>query len=184
MSITILEKERAVLVIVDVQEAFRRVISDFSPMVEKVCTAAKGAMFLDMPIIVTEQYPKGLGHTVEEISLVLPDGTPRLEKSSFGILGDEMTAKHLDSLKRKQVVICGVETHVCVSQSCLQLIDAGYDVFLLEDAVSSRFESDKTTAINRLRSAGVVVTSVEAILFEGMHDSKHPKFKEIQALIK
>jgi nicotinamidase-related amidase len=184
MSITILEKERAVLVIVDVQEAFRRVISDFSPVVGKVCTAIQGGAILGMPIIVTEQYPKGLGHTVEEISLVLPDRTQRFEKSAFGILGDDMTTEHLASLKRKQVVICGLETHVCVSQSCLQLLDAGYEVFLLEDAVASRFESDKATAINRLRSAGVLITTVEAILFEGMRDSKHPNFKEIQGLIK
>lgn len=180
----LLNSENASLIVIDVQEAFRTAIGDFSPMVGKICTAVKGARLLNMPITVTEQYPKGLGSTVEELSLVLPDDLPRFEKTSFGIHGDEEIARHLSSLGRKQIVVCGLETHVCVSQSCHQLLEAGYEVFLLEDAIASRYENDRLTALARLRSAGALITSVEAMLFEGMRDSKHPNFKEIQALVK
>lgn len=174
----------AVLLVVDVQEAFRAAIGDFSPMVSKISTTVRGAELLGLEIVVTEQYPRGLGSTVEEISLVLPAGATRLEKTSFGVLGEDSIAQHLKASGKRQAVVCGLETHVCISQSCHQLLDAGFDVFILEDAVASRFENDRVTALNRLRDAGVIVTTVEAILFEGMGDSKHPHFKEIQALVK
>jgi nicotinamidase-related amidase len=184
MKRSLLNSSDAVLVVIDVQEAFRIAIGEFSPTVSKICTAIKGARLLDVPIVVTEQYPKGLGPTVEEIVLVLPDDIDRQEKTSFGIFGDDGIANHLKSLDRKQIIVTGLETHVCVSQSCHQLLEAGFDVFLLEDAVTSRFDSDKKTALDRLRSAGVIITSVEAMLFEGMRDSRHQNFKEIQGLVK
>jgi nicotinamidase-related amidase len=180
----LLDSANCALLVIDVQEAFRTVIGNFSPMVAKVCTAVEGAKLLEMPIVVTEQYPQGLGSTIEEISLVLPDNLPRLEKTTFGILGDDGIKAAIDGLGKRQLVVCGLETHVCVSQSCHQLRDSGYEVFLLEDAVASRFESDKTTALNRLRTAGIVLTSVEAMLFEGMRHSKHPNFEKIQSLVK
>lgn len=174
----------AILVVVDVQEAFRAVIGEFTSLVGKVCTAVRGAELLGFEVVVTEQYPKGLGPTAEEVSLLLPAVAVRMEKTSFGILGEDSIARHLKGSGKRQVVVCGLETHVCVSQSCHQLLDSGFEVFLLEDAVASRFENDRTTALNRLRDAGVIVTTVEALLFEGMGDSKHPNFKEIQALVK
>lgn len=184
MNRKVLHSENSALVIVDVQEAFRTVIGDFSTMTAKICTAIEGAKLLGIPLVVTEQYPRGLGSTVEELSLILPDDLKCFEKSSFGIMGDETIRATVDGLGKRQIVVCGLETHVCVSQSCHQLLDAGYDVFLLEDAVASRFETDRITGLDRLRAAGVVITSVEAMLFEGMRDSKYPNFKEIQALVK
>ena len=179
-----LDPKNSALVVIDVQEAFRSVIGDFSLMTSKICSAVRGAELLGMPVIVTEQYPKGLGSTVEEVSLLLPESAIRFEKTSFGVMGEATVRDHLLNLGSRHLVVCGLETHVCVAQSCLQMLAHGYEVLLLEDAVSSRFESDRTTALNRLRAGGVSITSVEAMLFEAMQDSRHPKFKEIQSIIR
>jgi nicotinamidase-related amidase len=180
----ILDPRNSILIVIDVQEAFRSVIGDFPLMTSRICSAVKGADLLGIPVIVTEQYPKGLGSTVEELSLTLPESAIRFEKTSFGVLGDATIRDHLLNLGHRQLVVCGLETHVCVAQSCQQMTAAGYEVLLLEDAVSSRFESDRTTALNRLRASGVTLTSVEAMLFEAMQDSRHPRFKDIQSIIK
>lgn len=174
----LLNISNSVLVIVDVQEAFRSAIPDFALIASRIALAGRAFSVLGIPVLVTEQYPKGLGRTAEEIVLSLPDETEYIEKSTFSAFGS------LAAKSKGQVVLCGVETHVCVMQTALDLIEQGIDVHLLTDCVASRFEHDKQAGLDRMASAGVVSSSIEMALFELMKDSKHEKFKEIQGLIK
>jgi nicotinamidase-related amidase len=175
-----LDISSCIVVIVDVQEAFRNAIPDFALIASRIALAGRAFSLLDVPIIVTEQYPQGLGRTAEEIVLSLPDETEYIEKSTFSALGLDAFAAKL----KGQVILCGVETHVCVMQTALDLIEQGIDVHLLTDCVASRFEHDKKAGLERMSAAGVVSSSTEMALFELMKTSKHEKFKEIQSLIK
>ena len=146
-------------------------------------TLLKGLRLLDIPILITQQYTKGLG--MSSPSLFEAAGTDSwLEKRTFSCLGDEIIRKTLQDFHKKQVIVCGVEAHICVEQTVLDLLHLGYEVFLIADCVSSRKSSDLQTAIRRMTQAGAVVTSYEAILFELMETSMHPRFREISALIK
>lgn len=175
-----LDISHCVAVIVDVQEAFRSAIPDFALIASRIALAARAFPILNVPILVTEQYPQGLGRTAEEIVLSLPDETEYIEKSTFSSLGSQVVAEKLKS----QVILCGVETHVCVMQTALDLIEKGIEVHLLTDCVASRFEHDKQAGLARMFTAGVASSSIEMALFELLKDSKHEKFKEIQSLIK
>ena len=179
-----LNREKCALVIVDVQEAFRSVIYDIPIIATGISTAARGMQILGVPVIVTEQYPKGLGPTVEEISVALTEETPVIEKTSFGAHGEPQFAAALESTGAKQVLLCGIETHICVNQTAHGLLSAGYDVHLLTDCVGSRFAKDKEAGIAKMTASGAKVSSVEMAFFEMLGDAKNAKFKEIQALIK
>ena len=180
----ILDRSNCALVVIDVQEAFRNVIPQFSSIVPRISTAISGFQLLEVPVLVTEQYPKGLGPTAEEITLSLPDGLERIEKTAFSAGEVEAFAKKLDDLDVSQVVLCGVETHVCVNQTAHDLLDAGFEVHILTDCVASRFEHDKEAGLSKMYASGVEPSSVEMALFELMRDSTDKKFKEIQVLIK
>jgi len=180
----ILDQSNCALVVIDVQEAFRNVIPEFSNMVPRISTAIGGFQLLDIPILVTEQYPKGLGPTAEEIALSLPDDLERIEKTAFSAGASEAFRKRLDGRDVSQVVLCGVETHVCVNQTAHDLLDAGFEVHILTDCVASRFDHDKEAGLSKMYASGVEPSSVEMALFELMRGSSHEKFKEIQALIK
>ena len=181
---SILENNQTALLIVDLQEAFRSVIPDFPMITEKTSTIARGFQLLGIPILVTEQYPKGLGRTAEEILYSLSDDQEIIEKKTFSSCGVNGFIDNLKALGVKQIVVCGLETHICVSQTAHDLLEAGFQVHLLKDAVASRNDHDKHTAINKMASNGVIISCVEMVLFELMRDSKHDKFKEIQNLIK
>lgn len=180
----ILDRSKAVLVVVDVQEAFRSVINDFAMIASSISTAVRGFQILDVTIFVTEQYPKGLGRTAEEIQLVLPGDFEIFEKTAFSSCGSDLFVEKLSASNAKQVVLCGIETHVCVNQTAHDLLDQGFDVHLLTDCVGSRFEHDNKAGIAKMNSSGVVTSSMEMALFELMRDARHEKFKEIQELIK
>lgn len=179
-----LNREESVLVVVDVQKAFRSVIYDMPILASSISTAVRGMQILGVPVIVTEQYPKGLGPTVEEISAVLTEETPVIEKTSFGAYGEPQFVAALESTGAKQVLLCGIETHICVNQTAHGLLSAGYDVHLLTDCVGSRFAKDKEAGLAKMTASGTKVSSVEMAFFEMMVDAKDAKFKEIQALIK
>lgn len=179
-----LRADSCVLVIVDVQEAFRSVIGDFALIASNIARASRGFQILDVPMIVTEQYPAGLGRTAEEILLTLPDDFEPVEKTAFSACGSDAFRSRLAESGADQVILCGVETHVCVSQTAHDLLDQGLSVHLLTDCVGSRFEHDKRAGLKKMYGSGVVSSSVEMAVFEVMRDSKHPKFKEMQALIK
>ncbi len=180
----ILRPDTAALIVIDVQEAFRHVVPEFEAVAVKVSTAVRGFLALGLPVLVTEQYPKGLGHTAEEIRLVLPDDAEIFEKTAFSSCGADAFVARLNELGTQQAVLCGLETHICVNQTAHDLLDRGLQVHLLTDAVCSRFEENKAAGLEKMRVGGVIPSSVEMALFELMSDAKHEKFKEIQALIK
>jgi nicotinamidase-related amidase len=174
----------AVLLIVDVQEAFRDVVGNFSVIASNISRAATGFEMLGLPVLMTEQYPKGLGPTAEEIRFALADRVEPIEKTEFSSFGSAEVRIRLEGFSARQIVLCGLETHVCVNQTAHDLIHAGYSVHLLSDCVGSRFEHDKLAGLEKMKTSGVITSSVEMALFELMRDAKHEKFKEIQALIK
>jgi nicotinamidase-related amidase len=180
----LLDQHTSALVVDDVQEAFRNAIPDFALIASRISTAVRGFQILGVPVLVTEQYPKGLGRTAEEILLALPDDFEVFEKTVFSSCGAGMFVKRLADLGTKQVVLCGLETHVCVNQTAHDLLDSGYQVHVLTDAVCSRFDRDKAAGLQKMQMSGVVPSSIEMAFFELMRDAKHGQFKEIQALIK
>lgn len=180
----ILDKNQTVLVVIDFQEAFRKAIPDFAVVASKISMAVRGFQILQVPIIITEQYPKGLGRTAEEILFTLPPDFEFIEKSAFSSCGARKFKEELQRLNAGQIVLCGVETHVCVNQTAHDLINENFQVHLLNDAVASRFSQDKQAGIAKMQTCGVIPSSVEMALFELMRDSKHEQFKEIQNLIR
>lgn len=179
-----LDIDNTVLVVVDVQEAFRKAIPDFGEVVSRIAIAIRGFQALGRPIIVTEQYPKGLGRTAEELLFALPDDAVVVEKSTFSSYGKTSFVSGLEKFEAKQVVLCGVEAHVCVNQTALDLLSAGYQVHLLTDCVTSRYEHDKKAGIRKILASGAISSSMEMALFEMMRDSRHEKFRDVQALVK
>ena len=182
--IRILDHAKAALVVVDVQEAFRKVVGDFGSIAGRIAIAIRGFHILGCPVFVTEQYPKGLGRSAEEITSVLPRDFEFIEKTRFSSCGAAVFEKRLRAAQVSQIVLCGLETHVCVNQTAHDLLDNGFEVHLLTDCVASRFEHDKQAGLSKLVGSGVIPSSVEMALFELMRDSRHEKFKEIQSLVK
>ena len=180
----ILDREKTALVVVDIQEAFRSAISDFPLVAARASIAVRGFQILDLPIIITEQYPKGLGRTAEEILFALPDDFEFVEKTAFSSCGAQPFYEKLKATNVSQVVLCGIETHICVNQTAHDLLTEAFEVHILADAVASRFPIDKETALRKMQMNGVVPSTVEMALFELMRDAKHEQFKEIQKLIK
>jgi len=174
-----LERDRAALVVVDVQEGFRKAIPDFERVAKATATLIEGAEAIGIPVIVTEQYPKGLGETASEVAGHLPDGTEPLEKVVFSAAD----ADGFDLGGRDQVLVCGIETHVCVNQTVLDLLDGGTEVQVAEDAVSSRTQENKRVGLHKMERAGAVLTSVETALFELLGRAGTDEFKTVQKLI-
>jgi nicotinamidase-related amidase len=180
----ILEANNSALVVIDIQEAFRNVISGFSAMVSRASIAIRAFQILERPIIVTEQYSKGLGHTVGELrSLLRPDLNP-VDKTAFSSCGAGSFIEQLESQGVGQLAVCGLETHVCVNQTVHDLIERGFQVHVLTDAVASRFEADRKAGIAKMTGSGAVPSSVEMAVFEMLRDSKHASFKQVQALLR
>ena len=170
-----LDRERTALVVVDVQEAFRPAVPDFDDVVENTRRLMEAARILGVPVVVTEQYPKGLGRTVDELGEVEP-----VEKSSFSAA----RADGFDLDGREQALVCGIETHVCVSQTTHDLLERGVEVHVASDAVSSRTTANKEVGLHKMEQSGAIVTSVETALFELLGVSGTDEFKQVQGLIK
>jgi hypothetical protein len=152
-------------------------------MVRNTRVLIQAAACLGLPVLATEQYPKGLGPTVARLAEVLPSGAPCLEKTCFSCAGAEAFLAALAASGRSQVILTGMEAHVCVLQSALELREDGREVFVVEDACCSRTEKNHANAIGRLRAAGVVVTNTESVLFEWLRDARHEHFKAISTLL-
>ena len=174
-----LERDRAALVVVDVQEGFRSAIPGFERVAKATATLVQAAEAIGIPVVVTEQYPKGLGETVPEVAEHLPQGTEPLEKVVFSAAD----AEGFDLRSRDQALICGIETHVCVNQTVLDLLDDGTEVQVAEDAVGSRTDENKRVGLHRMERAGAVLTSVETALFELLGRAGTDEFKRVQKLI-
>ena len=175
--------EDTILVIIDIQEKLFRVIHEKETLATNTVNLVKGARLLDIPVIVTEQNPAGLGPTLPEISSLLPDIIP-ITKFDFSCCKEDSFLQKLDELKRNQIVLCGIETHICVYQTALDLADMGYEVQVATDCVSSRTTANRDTALSRMELEGIMPTSIEMVFFELLGTAKHDKFKEISALIK
>ena len=180
----ILNRNKTALVVVDIQEGFRNAIPDFEDTASRASMAVRGFQILGLPVLVTEQYPKGLGRTAKEILLALPDDFKAFEKTAFSSCGADMFVETLRDSGAEQIVLCGLETHVCVNQTAHDLLDRGFQVHLLTDCVCSRFEHDKLAGLAKMQSSGVVPSSIEMAFFELMRDAKHEQFKKIQDLIR
>jgi nicotinamidase-related amidase len=174
---------QTVLVVIDLQEAFRSAIPEFPSVASRAAMAVRGFQILNAPIIVTEQYPKGLGRTAEEILYSLPSDFEVIEKITFSSCIDLFVEK-LNSFGARQVVLCGLETHICVNQTAHDLLAEGFEVHILTDAVGSRYAQDRDAGLQKMLRSGVTPASVEMALFEMMRDARHEQFKEIQNLIK
>ena len=175
-----LDPERATLVVIDVQEAFRKALPSFDEVARASATLVEGAAAVGIPIVVTEQYPKGLGATVDEVAEHLPDGVERLDKVRFSAT----EADGFDLGERDQALVCGIEAHVCVNQTVLDLLDEDVEVHVAADAVGSRTEANRELGLAKMERAGALLTSVEMALFELLRGSDAPAFKEVQALVK
>jgi len=166
----------------DIQERFRSAIKYFDEIVQIAGRVLKASQILQVPLIVTEQYPKGLLKTVSELDI--SHAKLVLEKTKFTMMNTEVEQFLSNNSYITHVIIVGVEAHVCIQQTVLDLIDRGLKVLVVSDAVSSRSLADKKVAIRRLRSAGAIITTTESVLFQMIRDKNHPKFKEIQNIIK
>ena len=168
------------LAIIDVQERLAAAMpAEARETVVRNCRILLAAAArLAVPVLVTEQYPKGLGATAAELAGAIPLGAARIEKTCFSCAGA------LDSSARQQVVLAGMEAHVCVLQSALELRAAGRDVFVVEDACCSRNPQNHRNAMDRLRAAGVVAVNTESVLFEWLRDARHEHFKALSALVR
>jgi nicotinamidase-related amidase len=179
-----LELGLTVVAITDMQEAFRSVIPDFTEMSARIARVAHAAQILGVSLIVTEQYPKGLGRTVNEIMAVLPESIQVIEKTAFSSCGAAQFEAELERTGARQVVIAGIEAHICVNQTVHDLLARGYGVHLLTDCIAARSQLDRQTALAKMRQSGAVPSTTEMALFELMRDARHDQFKSIQRLIK
>jgi nicotinamidase-related amidase len=174
-----LDADRAVLVVIDVQEAFRKALPDFEEVTKGTAALVEGAKAVGIPIVVTEQYPKGLGRTVPEVTEHLPDGLEPVEKLVFSAAA----ADGFDLEGRDQALVCGIETHVCVNQSVLDLLDQDVEVHVARDAVGSRSADNKELGLHKVEQAGAVLTSVETALFELVRQAGTDDFKQVQKVV-
>lgn len=179
-----LSREHAALIVIDMQEAFRPVIQDFGDIATRIGKAVQGAQLLEVPVIVTEQYPKGLKHTAEEIQPHLKADAQPIEKICFSSCGVDEFRQQLISRNIKQAMICGIEAHICVTQTVLDLLAQKIEVHLLVDCITSRKRESKEIALARLTQAGAVLSNLEMALFEMMRTADSPHFKAVQSLIK
>jgi nicotinamidase-related amidase len=176
-------KDNALLTVVDVQEKLFPHIAENEILEKKILTLIEGIKILDVPIFVTEQYVKGLGSTINSVSDSI-EGISRIEKMSFSCCGEPSFDINLKNSGKDQIILCGIETHVCVLQTALDLVEEGFEPILVTDAVSSRNLNDKYFAIERMKQEGVKMATVESILFEIARISGTANFKAISKLVR
>jgi nicotinamidase-related amidase len=179
MSHSKLDPERAALLVIDVQEAFRKAVPSFEEVARAAGILVRGAAAVGIPVIVTEQYPKGLGATDPHIAQALPEGVEPLEKLAFSA----PEADGFDLGGRDQALVCGIEAHVCVNQTTLDLLDEGVQVHVVRDAVGSRFDENREVGLAKAEHAGAVITSVETALFELVGRAGTHEFKQVQKVV-
>lgn len=174
--------ENTQLLIIDFQEKLVPVMDDSEKTVKNAGILIEIAQSLNLPITVTEQYPKGIGYTLSPLKNKLADVNP-IEKLSFTAATDELLSA-VKSHQRKQILVSGIETHVCVFQSVRDLLDEGYEVYVASDAVSSRTPIHKANGLELMKEMGAVITNTETILFDLLKRSDHEKFRELSKLIR
>jgi nicotinamidase-related amidase len=179
-----LNLNEAILVVVDVQEKFMPVLFEPQRLVSACQLLIGGAKILGLPILVTEQLPEKLGPTVNELREVLGSDYRPIIKAEFSAFANESFRRTFAATERTQLILCGIEAHVCIRQTTLDALALGYEVFLVEDAVSSRYEFLYRSGVQSCVEAGAKRTNAEAVLFELMATAEHPQFREVQNLVK
>jgi nicotinamidase-related amidase len=179
----LLSSRQSVLVAVDFQEKLLPHISGREQLLRKSSLLIRSAGILGIPVIFTEQYPKGLGATIPPVSGLVQEFKP-VEKTCFSCVGEPEFVRRLESLGRSQVVVIGVETHVCVAQTAVELAGRGFSVFVAADACGSRRAPDAELGLRRMESAGVAITGAEAVVFEWVRKAGTGDFKRLQAIVK
>ena len=178
-----IQRDRALFCLIDLQEKLFAHMQQQKRVENNMHTVLKGVRLFDLPIFVNEQYKKGIGATIESLQPLLT-GAYFYEKTTFSACGCSDFVKDLKVQQRDQIIIAGTETHVCVLQTALDLLEAGYEVFIIESCCSSRDIGDKNLALQRLQNAGAAVVSVEMVLFELCGDAKDTEFKKMLKLVK
>ena len=179
----ILNREDAVLFIIDIQERLSAVMKDKEEVINNTSILIEACKEMDMPIVITEQYPRGIGPTVDEIKNIINDDVKIFEKTSFTGYTEEVKLA-LEASNRKKVLITGMETHVCVYQTARDLIANGYEVFIARDAVCSRTKENFLNALDLMKDMGAVITNTETIVFDLLKVAGTPEFKVLSKLIK
>jgi nicotinamidase-related amidase len=178
-----LNANNTVLVIVDVQGKLAHMMHDKETLFANVQRMIRGAKVLDIPILWAEQYPEKLGGTIDEVASLL-EGQQPIPKMSFSCAQNPQFNAALEALSRKQVLVTGMEAHVCVHHTAIDLVAQGYEVEVVEDAIGARIASNKAVAVRKMCALGVGLTSTEMALFELMGSCEHPAFRQIQAIFK
>lgn len=178
-----LQADDTALIVIDVQGKLATLMHEKETLFQNLARLIRGAQLLQIPIVLTEQYPQGLGETAPEIKSLLPDVQP-ITKMSFSCCGAETFINSLEELDRKQLLVAGIESHICVYQTVSDLLDAGYEVEVVADAVSSRTAENRQLGLSRMYDMGARLTSTEMALFELLRVAGTPTFKEISKLVK
>lgn len=176
--------ENSVCVVVDIQAKLLPAMNDPQTVLNRAQMLINGMNELNVPLLVTEQYPQGLGNTVPELAELFKEDTQVFAKTSFSCFGEATFAEAADVERYPVMIICGIESHVCVTQTALDALNRGFRVFIAADAVNSRKNTDVETALSLLRHAGCTVASSEAILFMLLRNAKHPSFKAVSKLVR
>ncbi len=180
---TMFDIEKSALILIDVQGRLAHMMHKEQRLFKQINIMTAAAKLLDLPIFWLEQYPQGLGETVAEIKQHL-GGYQRYEKITFSSCGDSRFLDDLQSSGKRQLIVTGIETHVCVYQTVLDLLQAEFQVAINQDAVSSRTHANKKLGLARMQQGGALITSTEMILFELMRTAAHPQFKQVSKLLK
>lgn len=179
-----LDIAQAVLVVVDLQDAFRPAIFEFEKIVARTAIMIEAAKLLSLPMLVTEQVPAKLGQTVDEVKRALPASVTPLGKTAFSACGAAGFVEALKSLNRRQIILCGIESHVCMNQTAHDLLSMGHQVHVVEDCTSSRTPANRQVGLDKMMRGGALPSSCEMALFELMIDARHEQFRAISKLIK
>jgi nicotinamidase-related amidase len=178
----LLDVSNTAVVVVDLQEAFAAAIPDFGTLANRAATMVRGARELSLPIVITEQVPSKLGPTVDVVRAAVAPGQVVFDKTTFSSCGASGFVQQLAG--RKQVLVCGIEAHICVNQTAHDLLALGCQVHVLTDAVGSRAARDREAGLSKMFHSGAVPSSVEMALFELLRDAKHECFRGFQKLVK
>jgi nicotinamidase-related amidase len=180
----VLVRDASVLLLIDVQEGYRGQTLEHERMVRAVRRLLDAAQIMQVPVLATEQYPKGIGHTQREVAEGWPADFRPIEKMSMSCCGQPAFLDRLRALGRTQVVVCGIEAHACVNQTVHDLLDRGYAVHVPYDAISARFEHDLRIGWEKIIGSGAVPSTVEMVCLEWVRTAEAPEFKAIHRLIK
>jgi nicotinamidase-related amidase len=178
-----LTKQRTALVVIDMQDRFRGIIQDGEQVIAACSRLVRFCLTLEIPVVVTEHYPRGLGTTMAELQQLFPSWAP-LEKITFSCCGDDGFTAAIGGLRRDQIVLCGIESHVCVYQTARDLLSQGHQVATANDAISARSATDREIGLRRMAELGAQTMSAEMIMFEVLQRAKTQDFKAVADILR